>query len=153
MFQPMGGQSSKVRGQNRVWIKLISFSRTDSKHCRLSLWTYPIFPLRVQIMSAMWPLTGRWQNHLAQRPWILVINSPPVVNRLCGNRSDWSTHVSICCSRLFRAIKYQTHLSSSYLLAALRSMNTVYIIIYLYNKNRGCVTTFSHYWENNQSKN
>lgn len=50
-------QGSKVR--TGVWIKLISFSCTDSKNCRLSLWKGSIFTLQTWIMSFMWPLTDR----------------------------------------------------------------------------------------------
>lgn len=63
-------QRSEVR--KGVWIKLISFSCTDSKNCRLSLWKYPVFTLQVRTMSVMQRLTDRWQNHFAGRPRILV---------------------------------------------------------------------------------
>lgn len=74
-------QGSEVR--KGVWIKLISFSRTDSKNCRLSLWKYPVFTLQVRIMSVTQPLTDRGQNHFSGRPGMLVTNCPL---RLTGTR-------------------------------------------------------------------
>lgn len=103
-------QGSEVR--KGVWIKLISFSRTDSKNCRLSLWKYPVFTRQVRIMSVMQPLTDRWQNRFAGRPWIPVTNCPA---RPCGKRTvEINQHMwasaAVSCS-----MKYLTHSSSTYL--------------------------------------
>lgn len=107
-------QGSEVR--KAVWITLISFSRTDSKNCRLSLWKYPVFTLQVRIKSVTQPLTDRRQNHFAGRPWLLVTNCPAGPTPMWEeNRWDQPAHVSVCCRQLFHARKYRTHSSSTYL--------------------------------------
>lgn len=99
---------SKVR--KGVWIKLISFSCTDSEDRRLSLWRdFPFSPFRPgPCLSRGRSLIGgesifrRNPEHLSPTP------SPSAANRLCGNRTGTWT---VCCSQLVPTAENQIHLS------------------------------------------
>lgn len=117
-------QRSKVR--KGVWIKLISFSCTDSKDCRLSLWK--LFDFHPSDLVHDFHVAV---NRSVAKPFSTATLNTCRQLSICGQSALWeqnhwgaSAHVNVCCSQLVPTRENLTHLSPTYLLAVIGSMGT-----------------------------